>query len=89
MQKSRVGAALGSIPLVLLALTHLWLFRACVSGIGSVPPPGGCPNPPLPTLGLLVLSFLELTRGSRVRGALALAVIAMPSLLEIIAEVIN
>jgi hypothetical protein len=77
------------LPLILLSSTHLWLFQACVSKMSSAQPPGACGNPPLPTLGLLVLSFFELTRGSRVRGAIALVVVAIPILLTIVSEVIT
>jgi len=48
-----------------------------------------CSSPPLSTLGLLALSFIELTRGSRTRGAIALAFVAIPLLLRIVGDVIN
>jgi hypothetical protein len=38
---------------------------------------------------LLALSFIELTRGSRTRGGIALIVVAVPLLLRILGDVIN
>ena len=80
--------ALKSFPLILLVVMHLGLFQACVSQMNPVTHPA-CGNPPLPTLGLLALSFFELTRGSRTRGAIALFVVAIPLLLSIVSEVIT
>ena len=89
MQKVSGHSAALSIPLVLLATAHLWLFQGCVAGLNAARPPSMCHAPPLSTLALLALSFVELTRGSRVRGAIALAVVAIPLLLSVVSEVIN
>ena len=83
------GDAGRAIPLVVLSMAHVWLFQTCVSAMSDARAPSTCSSPPLSTLGLLALSFVELTRGSRVRGAIALVVVAIPLLLNIVSEVIN
>ena len=77
------------IPLVLLGVAHALLFQSCISGLRSLYAAGGCSSPPLSSLGLMALSFVELTRGSRIRGAIALIVVAIPLLLRIVGDVIN
>jgi hypothetical protein len=78
-----------SLPLAFLSLAYLWLFQARVSDLSPDQLVGACASPPLPTLGLLALAGMELTRGSRVRGTFALFVVAIPSVLSIVSEVIN
>ena len=82
------GAVLKSLPLVLLSFTFIWLIQTSVSGMNPSQPRIAY-APPLPTLALLALSFIELTRGSQARGAIALVVVAIPGLLSIVSEVIN
>ena len=89
MQSPVRNTAFKWVPLVLLAVAHGWLFLSCVARLGPLQSADGCSSPPLSTLGLLVLSFLELTRGSRTRGAIALVVVAIPLLLRIVGDVIN
>ena len=81
--------ALKWTPLLLLAGAHVWLFQSCVSRLGPLQAADACSSPPLSTLGLLALSFIELTRGSRTRGAIALVVVAIPLVLRIVSDVIN
>jgi hypothetical protein len=77
------------LPLVVLAAAHLWLVQRCLSGIAPPLPPAACATPPLSTLALLALAWIELTRGSRLRGTLALAVVAFPVVMGMVAEGIN
>lgn len=83
------NTALKWTPLLLLAGAHGWLVQSCVSGLNPLQLADSCSSPPLSTLGLLALSFIELTRGSRTRGAIALVVVAMPLFLRILGDVIN
>ena len=81
--------ALKWTPLLLLAGAHAWLVQSCLSRLSPWQVTDSCSSPPLSTLGLLALSFIELTRGSRTRGAIALAFVAIPLLLRIVGDVIN
>lgn len=87
--RPELGTVLRWIPLLLLSAAHLWLVERCLSGIGPPQPPAICSAPPLSTLGLLALAYIELTGGSRVRGAIALLVVAIPIVLGMVSEGIN
>ena len=89
MLSSASNSALKWTPLLLLAGAHAWLVQSCVSGLSPLQSAERCWTPPLSTLGLMALSFVELTRGSRARGAIALVVVAMPLVLRIVSDVIN
>jgi hypothetical protein len=89
MQKPGINDAARWLPLILLAAVHAWLVQSCVSRQLLPQQPPECATPPLSTLGLLALSFIELTRGSRTRGGIALIVVAVPLLLRILGDVIN
>jgi hypothetical protein len=89
MEAPRTHPALSWIPLLVLGAAHGFLFRSCLSELLPLQGSEKCSSPPLSTLGLLALAFVELTRGSRTRGAIALGVIAIPHLLRIVGDVIN
>lgn len=76
-------------PLVALTIGHGWVVLTCVSRHGAPDPPALCSAPPVTTLMLLGLAYIELTRRSRLRGAIALATIAIPLVLQIVSEGIN
>lgn len=89
MQRPGINDAVKWLPLILLAAAYAWAVYSCVSR-GPLPQqPPDCSTPPLLTLGLLALSYIELTRGSPTRGVIALIVIAIPLLLRILGDVIN
>lgn len=74
---------------VVLSGIHLWRVQSCLSGIAAPQLPAACAAPPLTTLALLALAFIELTRGSRLRGAMALVVVAFPIVMGMVAEGID
>ncbi len=77
------------LPVVALSGAHFWMVQRCLAELGPAQLPDVCSTPPLTTLALLVLAYVELTRGTRVRGTLALSVVAFPVVMSIVAGVIN
>lgn len=81
--------ALKWLPLAVTVTGHASLVVGCLSRTGAPDGPALCSAPPITTLILLGLAYAGFTRGSPLRGTIALAAIGAPLVLRIVSEVIG